>query len=210
MWYSRFQQPARTKIFMDDCPRTETNIEIIKGDVRSTSGYTPSTEGIWRSFRHRDLSPSFRYYAWMATDDAYMIGSNWQRSNYRDELQERAICQACGMLETMDHILLRCSEPDVETVWNLAEELWYKRNEPGTWPDVTLGTILGCTLLRLPNVEKKKKRKGNERLFLGFSESWCQKQLTWDGKSTGQGRLKEDGRERDRPGSSKEHVDLRY
>jgi ribonuclease HI/exonuclease III len=149
---------------LEDRHQTATNIDIIKDDIEEKSAYRPATSTIWTSIRNKDLSPSFRYFAWMAIHDAYMMGQNWLRDNYTQEQKDRAMCQYCGALETMDHVLLRCNEPDREAIWRVAEKLWEEKVGPGTWEEPTLGTILGCALVTFPNLDHKK-QKGAERLY---------------------------------------------
>ena len=45
----------------------------------------------------------------------------------------------------MSHILIHCRATPVRTVWKLAKQLW--PHDETQWPDLNIGTILGCTCL---------------------------------------------------------------
>ncbi|KAF9269407.1 hypothetical protein L218DRAFT_807598, partial [Marasmius fiardii PR-910] len=74
---------------------------------------------IWKEIRHKDFTGETKYFMWMTVHDAYMVGSNWQRPNYKPELQERAICQRCRKLEDAEHILTQCQCNGQKTIWSM-------------------------------------------------------------------------------------------
>ncbi|KAG6831960.1 hypothetical protein H0H93_013624, partial [Arthromyces matolae] len=91
--------------------------------------------------------------------------SHWQRANYRPDIQERAICKHCDELETMDHILTKCSATGQEEIWRQVKALWEKKLR-GTWYHPVLGTILGATLANFSfKDERGKTIKGASRLY---------------------------------------------
>ncbi len=54
----------------------------------------------------------------------------------------------CGKVEDFSHILTECESPGRSIIWDLAGELWEKKqNIP--WNTPTLGLILGCGLARI-------------------------------------------------------------
>ena len=64
----------------------------------------------------------------------------------------------------MDHILIACRAGLVCTIWNLAEESWPQENP--RWPEITLGTILGCGSIASinppnPDEEGNQERRSN-------------------------------------------------
>ena len=70
----------------------------------------------------------------------------------------------------MCHIQTRCRSTQI--VWRLAKDLWPHRNIP--WPEITLGTILGCGSINLqsdrprghhPRRQKKTTHRGPTRLL---------------------------------------------
>ncbi|KAH9483659.1 hypothetical protein JR316_0003129 [Psilocybe cubensis] len=51
-----------------------------------------SPKDIWKATRHKDLSRTTRYFLWMTMHDAYsMIGENWTRTSYNEELREGGV-----------------------------------------------------------------------------------------------------------------------
>ncbi|KAG6894055.1 hypothetical protein C0992_007657, partial [Termitomyces sp. T32_za158] len=125
--------------------RTKSNLTSIKECAEERFGKRPTEGRIWKSFRHKDFSKKQSYFLWMATHDAYMVGSHWLRPAYKEEKQERARCKHCGILETMDHILTKCETPGQKEIWIEASKLWEKKRR-GTWSQPILGTILASPL----------------------------------------------------------------
>jgi hypothetical protein len=72
----------------------------------------------------------------------------------------------------MEHILLQCTIPGQQVVWNLAKQLWELKKK--NWPSIHYGTILGCGLAKITADANK---RGDNRLFcILVSES---AHLTW-------------------------------
>src|SRR5271154_1821387 len=89
--------------------RTKELINLTRNQVLDRHEIKLSEKEIWRGLQHKDLSKTSRSFLWMATHDAYMIGTSWLRPGYAAEYQERSKCQTCIQTETMDHILTRCT-----------------------------------------------------------------------------------------------------
>ncbi|KAJ6554801.1 hypothetical protein B0H19DRAFT_1154530 [Mycena capillaripes] len=83
----------------------------------------------------------------------FLIGTYW---THIPECENRAVCQACEDVESLEHILLECECPGQKLLWKAAETLWLER-EP-EWPEVTLGTILGSGLADFRDERGKVKR----------------------------------------------------
>ncbi|KAJ6551124.1 hypothetical protein B0H19DRAFT_1296164 [Mycena capillaripes] len=62
----------------------------------------------------------------------------------------------------MEHILLKCKRPGQELIWKLAKELWLKKHN--TWPELTLGGVLGCGLASFYD-DNGKALSGASRLY---------------------------------------------
>ncbi|KAJ7274618.1 hypothetical protein C8J57DRAFT_1062600 [Mycena rebaudengoi] len=142
--------------------RSRLNIERIKAEIQAAFGRTPTEGRIWRSMKSKDLSRTARYFFWMTTHDAYMVGTNCNRPNASVELQERSECKHCRETETMEHILTHCEVPGRAQIWDLAERLWTKRNEG--WPTLGIGNILGCCTAEFKTSDGKIKA-GDARLY---------------------------------------------
>ncbi|KAG2032528.1 hypothetical protein BDR03DRAFT_873763 [Suillus americanus] len=48
---------------------------------------------------------------------------------------------------------MECNSPAQLRIWNLAEQLWPSMTIP--WPEISLGTVMGCRALRIPHVRNK-------------------------------------------------------
>ena len=142
--------------------RTRDNMTRAIDNIESFFTVEPTESAIWRGIRHKDIRREVRYFLWMAAHDAYMIGTNWQRTNYSLELQQRGNCEVCGCTETMEHILSECEAPGQSQIWRMAKGLWKKRN--GKWPRPSLGAVLSSPIA--PFITKKGKPKtGDARLY---------------------------------------------
>ena len=89
----------------------------------------------------------------LETDSAIMhgtqkIGPIWA---HIPRYEERQTCQMCHTPKTMDHILINCNEKAVNIIWRKTEELWPHTTYP--WPNISLGTILGCGTMSLPHLQ---------------------------------------------------------
>jgi hypothetical protein len=77
------------------------------------------------------------------------IGAYWSHiRNY--EWQQ--FCRTCYSTESMEHILINCGEGTTSQIWNLAKETW--PHSPLLWPEINLGTVLGCGTLIIPRTNE--------------------------------------------------------
>ncbi|KAG2352215.1 hypothetical protein BDR07DRAFT_1314775 [Suillus spraguei] len=56
-------------------------------------------------------------------------------------------------IESIEHILTTCGKSPSKTIWELAKSLWPTDTIP--WPQLSIGTILGCGALRIPHKTNK-------------------------------------------------------
>ncbi|KAJ3797675.1 hypothetical protein GGU11DRAFT_683194 [Lentinula aff. detonsa] len=157
--------------------RTEINISRAKNCVEDKFGYIPTTENFWMSIRQKDLERKTREFLYLVTHDAHWTGTHWLRPSMKPELQQRAICNACGVIEDFDHILTKCESPGQAVIWNLVGKLWKKKNKDIPWRNPTIGDILGCCLARIVKPGSKKPNAGDARFWkILLAES---SQLIW-------------------------------
>jgi ribonuclease HI len=112
--------------------RTQANLERAKAECEDNFGFIPTEDKIWKSQLNKDFSRELQYFLWMTTHNAYWVGTHWLRELMTAEMKERAECQHCGTIESMERILLQCEIPGQKEVWDLAKDLWTKRNP--NWP----------------------------------------------------------------------------
>ncbi|KAF8957776.1 hypothetical protein BDZ97DRAFT_1951033 [Flammula alnicola] len=130
--------------------RTKVNIKATQSAAKAAFGVDIAEEKIWRSIRNKDLSRNIRYFMWMVTHDAYMIGTQWLRPTLSAEMQERSKCRHCDdAIETMEHILTECKASGQEEVWQLVKNLWEMKSDT-PWPELSLGTILASASAKFP------------------------------------------------------------
>ncbi|THU75881.1 hypothetical protein K435DRAFT_706187, partial [Dendrothele bispora CBS 962.96] len=86
------------------------------------------------------------------------------RANYTDEIKERATCQHDHKLEDITHILVNCESIGQELIWNLAGNLWSKKNSKIEWERPGLGVIIGAGLANISS-QTGKRKSGDERLY---------------------------------------------
>ncbi|KAG2034361.1 hypothetical protein BDR03DRAFT_935320 [Suillus americanus] len=83
--------------------------------------------------------------------NAYQIGDYWNRIPLHDHWAQCTICHT--ETESMEHIVTECNSPARLRIWNLAKQLWPSMTIP--WPEISLGTIMGCGVLRIPHMRNK-------------------------------------------------------
>jgi len=64
--------------------------------------HLPTSENVWKSFKHRDLTKKTREFLWKSTHDAFKIGNFWSGI---ETLEHRGVCPHCEVEELMEHIL---------------------------------------------------------------------------------------------------------
>jgi ribonuclease HI len=97
--------------------RTQANLERAKAECEDNFGFIPTEDKIWKSQLNKDFSREQQYFLWMTTHDAYWVGTHWLRESTTAEMKERAECQHCGTIESMEHILSQCEIPGQKEVW---------------------------------------------------------------------------------------------
>ncbi|KAF5344335.1 hypothetical protein D9758_013247 [Tetrapyrgos nigripes] len=144
--------------------RTVQNLEKVKAQVEEAFEFAPKDEGIWKAIRHKDLARKTRNFLWMATHDAYMTGSHWQRASFSSELKGRATCQHDDQLEDMEHILTSCESPGQSLIWEFTQKLWEKKSEK-QWYRPGIGAIIGAATGEVINSQTGRRISGETRLW---------------------------------------------
>ena len=97
------------------------------------------------------------------------IGEHW---DHVPDHEEWRYCTTCQRTEDMEHIMTGCSARAREKIWQLAEAAWPHNHLP--WPEITLGTILGCGSITSPreptqdegeNQQQRRNYRGAMRLL---------------------------------------------
>ena len=132
---------------------------------------------------------------WKGVQGAYKIGTYW---SHIEGYEDRAVCPQCLETEDMDHILLKCRAGPREVAWNLADNVWARRNQMEL--PKTLGMILGCPLAKFETRGRPDKGKGRLYRILSSETAY----LIW--KLRNERRI----RDEDGPAQSEEEVRNRW
>ncbi|KAH9035247.1 hypothetical protein EDB85DRAFT_1863329, partial [Lactarius pseudohatsudake] len=138
---------------------TMTNLEMVRNDLRDQTGTLETNESIWKNIRKIPVRLKIREFFYKTLHGTQKIGRYWNNiPNY----EERSICQTCGEDESMNHILTKCNHETRLTLWRNARELWPYEEE--TWPEISLGTIIGCNLLKVKTTPESANRRGQRQI----------------------------------------------
>ncbi|KAK1219895.1 hypothetical protein PQX77_017375 [Marasmius sp. AFHP31] len=156
-------QSLAYRILREKAPRperkgTDSMIVKIQQGLRTLNGWTPLRENIWKNINHKDFSRRSRNFLYLAAHGAVKTGRYWKHF-----MPERINCGSCETEESVEHILTQCSQTWKRGVWDFAKSLWPK--DYGRWPNITIGTVIGCGMVQIKNLESKKRIPGAERLY---------------------------------------------
>ncbi|KAJ7229948.1 hypothetical protein GGX14DRAFT_343586 [Mycena pura] len=128
-------------------PRTKTDLRIteVQNGVLQSFDRMVLPAQIWCTVYNLDFSRPVREFLWKSLHDAHRIGSYWK---HIPECKDRVLCATCGVTKNLAHVLVECTVPGQQEIWAAAEELWKKK--AGHWPELPLGSLLGCGLARFP------------------------------------------------------------
>ena len=133
----------------------QTHLQLTRMAIKRITGEVETNAAIWKNMRKKTIRPIVQQFLYKTIHGTHLIRKYWSHIN---GYEEREICRTCGETESMSHILTKCKEKTTQTIWRLAKSLWPRRNIP--WPEITLGTILGCGGITLyPN----RQRRNNQR-----------------------------------------------
>jgi ribonuclease HI len=140
-------------------PSTPKMLAVVRGAAEDAFGKYVSDSDIWRAVRTKDILPRTSQFIRKGLHNAHRIGTYW---THIPECEDCGICKDCNTLEDLEHILVKCQCAGRETIWRAAEKLWLEKESD--WPEVSLGTILGCGLAEFHD-ESGKEKKGTRRLY---------------------------------------------
>lgn len=142
--------------------RTSQMLEITRNAIAEINGSPPTNEAIWRSVNSGPtMSKKARTFLWKSLHGGLKVGNFWKHTGVSAEFMPCSICDA--PVESLNHILLECKATGQEKVWSLVQDIW-QRTEIN-WPNITLGTILGCGAVTFKTGEDEQRADGISRLF---------------------------------------------
>ena len=125
-------------------PTTEKNLRLTCTAIQSVTTKSETDAAIWNNTRKSPIRPLIQQFLYKTMHKTHMVGKYWRHIN---GYEERESCAMCNETESMSHILTQCKERTTQLIWRLAKSLWPHRHIP--WPEITLGTILGCGSINL-------------------------------------------------------------
>ncbi|KAJ7358078.1 hypothetical protein DFH08DRAFT_686853 [Mycena albidolilacea] len=140
-------------------PSTMKALEKVRKAAEDTFGRCISDAEIWRAVYVKEILPRTAQFLWKGLHNAHKIGKYWI---HIPECEDRATCKMCEETEDLEHILVGCRSPEREIIWEGAKSLWLEKE--ANWPEVSLGSILGCGLAEFRD-EKGKPKCGTQRLY---------------------------------------------
>ncbi|KAJ7339888.1 hypothetical protein DFH08DRAFT_704917 [Mycena albidolilacea] len=138
---------------------TVKGLKKVKKSMEDTFKKHVSDADIWKAAFNKDFLPRVAQFLWKGIHNALRVGKYW---SHISECGDRAKCKDCDIEEDLEHILIKCKSPGQETIWQAAKSLWLER-EP-SWPEVSLGTVLGCGLAIFRD-DRGKLKHGTQRLY---------------------------------------------
>ncbi|KAL1684465.1 hypothetical protein GGG16DRAFT_68246 [Schizophyllum commune] len=122
-------------------PSTKANLDVIRWAMDDLSGRKPSDQTIWKALHHPDLQPKIRTFLWWAIRNGFWLGPQWLLTL---TMRDRAYCPTCGDIESMDHVMTKCTAPGSEVAWEVAHE--FLRAAGDDPPAPSIGGILECAV----------------------------------------------------------------
>ncbi|KAJ3714177.1 hypothetical protein C8R42DRAFT_591672 [Lentinula raphanica] len=155
------RKKAKSSAYQRKLQRRATirSLGMAQATAAEINGSTPSETALWKSIRNRDITKRIQFFLWMLYHDAYKVGDYWEQI---PGFEHRANCQHCRVPETMEHILLECTCPGQQVIWDLAKQTW--SHQKSQWVTPSLGTILACGAINLRTPDDKR-APGDSRLF---------------------------------------------
>ncbi|KAH9911114.1 uncharacterized protein B0H18DRAFT_893532, partial [Fomitopsis serialis] len=98
-------------------------------------------------------------FLWKVTHNGLKVGPYWMKIH---GYEERAQCQRCGAVESVQHILFECLATGQAMIWDLVCAVWAKKR--AQWTDLSLVDVLALGLKEWKD-DKGRLRQGATRLW---------------------------------------------
>jgi hypothetical protein len=139
-------------------PTTNRNLDLTKRAILAFNETKETLQTIWKNIRKKTMHMKIQQFIFKAMHRTYRLGSYWDNI---PECNYQKWCPVCNEMETMMHIITKCRATTTQTVWNLAKDQW--PYGPERWPELSLGTILGCG--SLTTMDRRGNTQGPTRLL---------------------------------------------
>ncbi|KAG2029994.1 RnaseH-domain-containing protein [Suillus americanus] len=123
-------------------------LSVTRAAIKTITTTIKTDEMIWQSCRNKDITKKIQMFIYKTLNNAFRIGEYWLQPD------------ACGeVLELMDHILTHCNNPMQKKIWSLARTIWPRQHGP--WPEPTIGLVLGCSALSIPQAPREQNEENH-------------------------------------------------
>ena len=123
------------------------NLETIRAAIQEYQNTLETNKTIWNNIRKRTIRIRVQQYLFKVTHNTPMVGDVWFQI---PEYEDQGTCSACGGTESMEHIIVGCTQGTANIIWRLARESW--NHDTYKWPRICLGIALGCgSLTAIPH-----------------------------------------------------------
>jgi ribonuclease HI len=149
--------------------QTDVNLKKTRAAIRDYNGLIETDETIWKGLQNPAFRIKVQQHLYKTMHKTQKIGEHWDHVPGHEEWR---YCTTCQRTEDMEHIMTGCSARAREKIWQLAEAAWPHNHLP--WPEITLGTILGCGSITSPrepaqdegeNQQQRRNYRGAMRLL---------------------------------------------
>src|SRR5882724_10845988 len=134
-------------------------------DALEESGSLRTTEQkLWKDLKYSKIRKNIGDWFWKLIH--ILKGAYWKNV---PSYEERAYCEYCQNLGTMDHILFSCTIEGREQIWEMAEKLYelpMKTDKRLSWIAPSEALLRGLSSLRLKTTEGKYNKQATERYKL--------------------------------------------
>ncbi|KAH9849295.1 hypothetical protein C2E23DRAFT_870812 [Lenzites betulinus] len=143
---------------------------------------------MWTSLKNKNMTKECRQFWWKTLHDAFMVGRHWLRPSMPEPLKERATCKRCGVIETMEHILIECEEAGRREIWEEAERTWERTGK--AWKPITWGSVMGAPTATIKGQDGERENDAEDLWKIIITESayeiWklrCERVIQKEGRS---------------------------
>ena len=162
-----YQGIQETKKPQEPRHTTTRNLQTTRDAIHAYCGNLETDESLWKGTRNPNIRTRIQQFLYKTLHGTQKIGSFWSNIT---EYENRQNCTICNVTESMEHILIHCAAIPTRTIWNLARNTW--PHDPDLWPDISIGTIMGCGSLAIPDANPlentrppRRIREGKKRLL---------------------------------------------
>ena len=148
-------------------PITRKGNENIKDTIEAleeSGSPRPTEQKLWKDLKHSKIRKNIVDWFWKLTHSRLRSGDYWINV---PSYEERAYCQNCQNLETMDHILFSCTIEGREQIWEMAKKLYelpMKMNKRLSWVIPGEALLRGLSSLKLKKHKRKIQQAGNRKI----------------------------------------------